>query len=201
MIINQYKQKVGDSDKAVFKTFSDPAPAVNTDEVDKIDILAQEGDINFSTNLTGNPANFDLLRIRLKLKGDVVFSDMNLPASRDWYSVTYGDGKFVAVAYNSGNAAYSTDGINWTESTMPASRYWYSVTYGDGKFVAVASSSGNGGYTLSSTLAVLLFGDKFSGAGVNGSGFIDVAQNQIAYYFMYNDNTNKWEYIELPHLF
>ena len=64
-----------------------------------------------------------------------------MPASADWRSVTYGDGKFVAVAYNNNIAAYSTDGINWTRTTMPASADWYSVTYGDGKFVAVAYNS------------------------------------------------------------
>ena len=47
--------------------------------------------------------------------------------------------KFVAVA-GSNIAAYSTDGINWTETTMPdgGNAGWYDVCYGDGKFVAVA---------------------------------------------------------------
>ena len=31
---------------------------------------------------------------------------MSMPASSRWYGVTYGDGKFVAVAYNSANGAY-----------------------------------------------------------------------------------------------
>ena len=37
-----------------------------------------------------------------------------------WYEVTYGDGKFVAVA-NSGTTnqlMYSTDGDNWTPATL-----------------------------------------------------------------------------------
>ena len=61
-----------------------------------------------------------------------------LPAGSKWASVTYGDGKYVAVAENSSAGAYSTDGITWTAMSMPASRSWYDVTYGDGKFVAVA---------------------------------------------------------------
>ena len=64
-----------------------------------------------------------------------------LPSSATWISVTYGDGKFVAVAAGSDKAAYSTDGINWTASTLPSSASWQSVTYGDGKFVAVAAGS------------------------------------------------------------
>lgn len=59
-----------------------------------------------------------------------------------WPSVTYGNGKFVAVAGSRyDKAAYSTDGINWSTSTLPSSASWYSVTYGNGKFVAVASSN------------------------------------------------------------
>ena len=65
-----------------------------------------------------------------------------LPAGSKWTSVTYGDGKYVAVAESSSAGAYSTDGITWTTMSMPASKSWYDVTYGDGKFVAVAFISG-----------------------------------------------------------
>ena len=62
-----------------------------------------------------------------------------LPANTDWYSVCYGDGKFVAVASDIDTGAYSTDGINWTSMTMPSgSSFWGSVCYGNGKFVAVS---------------------------------------------------------------
>ncbi len=56
--------------------------------------------------------------------------------SRDWYSVCYGNDKFVAVSGNGGDSfntngkyfAYSTDGINWTEGTISdTSRNWESV--------------------------------------------------------------------------
>jgi hypothetical protein len=38
--------------------------------------------------------------------------------------------KFVATISNNSKAAYSTDGINWTETTMPSSASWNDVTYG-----------------------------------------------------------------------
>ena len=68
-----------------------------------------------------------------------------------WYSVTYGNGLFVAVAIEGlGNRVMtSPDGINWTYRTSAAdSNSWSSVTYaivnGNGLFVAVAySGSGN----------------------------------------------------------
>jgi hypothetical protein len=62
-----------------------------------------------------------------------------VPAASDtssWQDVTYGDGKFVAVAR--ARVMYSEDGINWTAVSSIESRYWQSVTYGNGKFVAVA---------------------------------------------------------------
>ena len=65
----------------------------------------------------------------------------NSVTSANWYSVCYGNGKFVAVAYNNSKIAYSYDGINWTtKDNSVTSAYWYSVCYGNGKFVAVSSS-------------------------------------------------------------
>jgi hypothetical protein len=69
-----------------------------------------------------------------------------------WYSVTFGDGKFVAVA-NSGTsvrAMYSiNNGQSWTLCTVPAgvsTAAWTSVAYGNGTFVAVSSN----GFVMSS---------------------------------------------------
>jgi hypothetical protein len=70
-----------------------------------------------------------------------------LPSSAYWQSVTYGNGRFVAVAYYSNKAAYSTDGINWTAATLPSSAYWYGVTYGNDKFVAVANGRNIAAYS------------------------------------------------------
>ena len=74
------------------------------------------------------------------------FKESTLPSSDSWRSVTYGNGKFVAVA-GEGSAAYSTDGITWTPATMPSSDSWSSVTYGNGKFVAVAEGSDAAAYS------------------------------------------------------
>ena len=68
----------------------------------------------------------------------------NMPSSKYWNSVCYGNGKYVAVATNLSNImAYSTDGISWTQGTLPSSRNWTSVCYGNGKFVAVDGGSGS----------------------------------------------------------
>ena len=71
--------------------------------------------------------------------------------SRYWYSVCYGNGKFIAIARDSNVFAYSTDGITWTEGTISStSRAWSSVCYGDGKFVAIVNGT-TGSYIAYST--------------------------------------------------
>ena len=56
----------------------------------------------------------------------------------EWYSVTYGNGLFVAVSDNNGSQGVMTspDGSTWTLRTTPIGA-WVSVTYGNGLFVAV----------------------------------------------------------------
>ena len=67
-----------------------------------------------------------------------------------WSSLTYGLGKFVAVANGSRNVATSTDGITWTVTTnaLPTSTTWSQVVFGNNKFVAVSSTSAKPAYSL-----------------------------------------------------
>ncbi len=59
--------------------------------------------------------------------------------ANSWYSVTYGNGLFVAVAYDGTNRIMtSPDGITWTPRAAAEANMWHSVTYGDGLFVAVS---------------------------------------------------------------
>ena len=65
-----------------------------------------------------------------------------------WWSVTYGNNLFVAVAGSTesdpNKVMTSPDGINWTLREAIVSP-WRSVTYGNGLFVAVSNVSTNGG--------------------------------------------------------
>lgn len=62
---------------------------------------------------------------------------ISLPSAIYWSAITYGNGKFVAMADSSNKVAYSEDGITWNESTLPSTGIWYALAYGNGKFVAV----------------------------------------------------------------
>ncbi len=88
-----------------------------------------------------NPVTSGGVKNALDGKMSLAAINAQMPSYLNWNSVTYGDGKFVAVAYSSDKAAYSEDGINWTVSTMPSSESWKSVTYGNGKFIAVVQNS------------------------------------------------------------
>ncbi len=71
----------------------------------------------------------------------------NVPVGK-WNSITYGNGRFVAVGYRDDNLPFaynrimsSTDGMNWTAHAEPSfygNDDWGSVTYGNGRFVAVS---------------------------------------------------------------
>ena len=61
---------------------------------------------------------------------------------RQWFSICYGNGKYVAVAYGSNAFAYSTDGITWIKTSNGLSvRQWQYICYGNGKYVAVSNSN------------------------------------------------------------
>lgn len=107
-----------------------------------------------------------------------------LPSTAIWNPVTYGNGKFVAVAFNSTSAAYSLDGINWSASTMPSSQYWRSVTYGSGKFVAVASGTSAAAYSLDGinwSLSTLPTSSDWRSVTYGNGNFVAVGSSVTAY--------------------
>jgi hypothetical protein len=122
-----------------------------------------------------------------------------LPASRKWNRVTYGDGKYVAVAFDSDKGAYSTDGITWTEMSMPANRRWFGVTYGNGKFVAVASQIDKGAYStdgITWTEMTLPVSQRWEALTYGDGKFVAVAVNST--YGAYSTDGITWTTTTLP---
>ena len=72
---------------------------------------------------------------------------ISLLSSESWSSVTFGNNRFVAVAEDSTIAAYSDDGITWTQTTLPSAERWTSITFGKNRFVAVADFSNIAAYS------------------------------------------------------
>lgn len=122
----------------------------------------------------------DLSNVQLGL----AFEKASLPSLANWQSVCYGNGKYVAVAYESNKAAYSTDGITWTETTLPSSAKWCSVCYGNGKFVAVAGNSDTAAYSTDGvtwTVARSIPDASWLSVASGDGKFVAVASNGAIY--------------------
>ncbi len=69
-----------------------------------------------------------------------------LPSTNAWQAVAYGAvnniGYYVAIAYQSNQVAYSTNGTTWTSASLGVGEEWdwVDIAYGNGVFVAVAES-------------------------------------------------------------
>jgi hypothetical protein len=71
--------------------------------------------------------------------GKVSFKTSTMPCSAKWSSVTYGNGKFVAVANDTNMyVGYSTDGVNWSISAIEFNFCTY-IAYYNNKFIIVSS--------------------------------------------------------------
>ena len=59
------------------------------------------------------PITSEFLPDSVKNAMSLIVINAQMPSSASWSSITYGNGKFVAVSVDSAKAAYSEDGINW----------------------------------------------------------------------------------------
>lgn len=122
------------------------------------------------------------------------WTDVTLPASVNWTSVCYGNGKYVAVASGSTTAIYSTNGTSWNSATLPASASWSSVCYGNGRFVAVANSSASAAYSTDGgetwIEATMPAGRRWRGVCYGNGKFIAVGSG--GYYAMSTDGGETW---------
>lgn len=116
-----------------------PAPATATaGQYFKVSSVSDDGAVASVEAVDANDINPGVIKFEEKTA--------TMPVSERWGSIAYGDGKFVAIAgYYPGKssikAAYSVDGIDWTETTLPSQKFWSCVVYGGDKFVAISQYS------------------------------------------------------------
>ncbi len=108
----------------------------------------------------------------------------------NWRSLTYGNGRFVAVGVEGDRVMYSDDGLSWvavaTTSAAGNNDMWLDVTYGNGRFVAVGIAGDRVMYSTNGQTwtAGTILGDNDTWYEVTyGNGrFVAVGQgDQIAY--------------------
>ena len=102
----------------------------------------------------------------------ITWTKGTMPSEQSWRAVCYGNGKFVAIAYNTNVFAYSTDGINWTQDTMPNKDYWYDICYCNNGFIAIAFGSIHVGYSEDGI-------NWFGGIMPNNASWVSICYNPI----------------------
>ena len=119
----------------------------------------------------------------IAIENGMVFKNLQaaMPSSEQWCSVTYGNGKFVAVANGSNGAAYSEDGVTWTITSMTKYGIWKSVTYGNGKFVTLNWNNSHEAFYsedgITWTAATLPSYAKWYSVTYGNGKFVAVAEN------------------------
>ena len=78
----------------------------------------------------------------ISVNGGVSWTSGGSLGAGTWSSITYGQGRWVAVTTGGTATAYSTNGgTTWVAGgALPASSTWISIAYGRNKFVAVSSA-------------------------------------------------------------
>ncbi len=133
-----------------------------------------------------------------------------LPVTANWRTVTYGDGKWVAMADDSDVVAYSTDGKKWTTQKTVAPKQWRSITFGDDKFVAVAFDSNVAAYSdAGANWELAALGTKNAGSSVTslaygGGKFVALASGYTSVHYdatnvaAYSTDGVNWVPVVLP---
>jgi len=108
-----------------------------------------------------------------------------MPYSDRWQSVTFGNGTFAAVVGGSDEAAYSTNGIDWSAGSGLPENNWASVTYGNGVFAAIACYTDAGAYStdgINWTCAEMPNWDEWYSSAFTGGTFVTPSYGQdLAY--------------------
>jgi hypothetical protein len=141
-----YSATISDSDESV----TTGVLTAGANQVSNLGITTTQNDEVVTVTFAGKDSLFwagcygpVIRNASLTVVAPAAFVPTGYPADQQWEAVTYGDGKFVAVASSGdGNRVMtSTNGNYWTSRTSASNGNWQGITYADNQFVAVGSNA------------------------------------------------------------
>jgi len=108
-------------------------------------------------------------------------------------------GRFVSISSGGTAAVYSSDGVNWDQTSLPSSGDWASIAAGNNRFVAIRNSSNAAASSLDGitwTARTLPASRQWNAVAYGGGIFVAVAGNFDAGAISTNGTT--WIATELP---
>ena len=153
-----------------------------------------------STHATDGSDPITPAMVRLDKSALLKNVEVALPSSPNgWSSVTFGNNRFVSISFYSDIAAYSDDGITWTQTALPSSQPWQSVTFGNNRFVAVTYGGNKVAYSddgITWTQTTIPSSTDWYSVTFGNNRFVAVARysNTAAY----SDDGITWNLVTLP---
>jgi hypothetical protein len=141
--------------------------------------------------------------------GTTLWSTQNPGAIVDIRTVAFGNGRFSWLEYstNSGNryGAYSTNGVNWTNTASAPANQWKYITYGGNKFIAVAEGGVNSRSAYSTdganwTLGSGVPNNSWQGVAYGAGKYVAVANSGTGNRVMTSTNGQSWESLSVSYL-
>jgi hypothetical protein len=119
-------------------------------------------------------------------------------ATSSYQYQSYGNGIFVASAVDASNAVYSTDGVNWQNTTLPVNQAYPINFFGNGNFVLASSGSTTILYSSdgASWSQVSIGNTLTRSSGVFGNGKYIIVGSGSTY--NYSTNLTTWISATLP---
>jgi hypothetical protein len=141
--------------------------------------------------------------------GTTLWSTQNPGAIVDIRTVAFGAGRFSWLEYstNTGNryGAYSTNGVNWTNTASAPANQWKYITYGGNKFIAVAEGGVNSRSAYSTdganwTLGSGVPNNSWQGIAYGAGKYVAVANSGTGNRVMTSTNGQSWESLSVSYL-
>ena len=136
------------------------------------------------------------------------WSIQNPGAIVDIRTVAFGAGRFSWLEYstNSGNryGAYSTNGVNWTNTASAPANQWKYITYGGNKFIAVAEGGVNSRSAYSTdganwTLGSSVPNNSWQGVAYGAGKYVAVANSGTGNRVMTSADGQSWESLSVSY--